>query len=84
LQAELQAQKALFEAQNTQLLAQKAAFEAQEKRMAEMMTIMQSLGQATGVPVQLSAPPLPTPTATPVSMKVHFSLVLCLYDIEPS
>jgi hypothetical protein len=84
LQAELQAQKALFEAQNVQLLAQKAAFEAQEKRMAEMMTIMQSLGQATGVLVQLSAPPLPTPTTTPVSMKVHFSLVLCLCDIKPS
>jgi hypothetical protein len=55
-----------------------------EKRMAEMMMIMQSLGQATGVLVQLSAPPLPTPTATPVSMKVHFSLVLCLCDIKPS
>jgi hypothetical protein len=52
--------------------------------MAEMMTIMQSLGQETAVLVQLSAPPLPTPIATPVSMKVHFSLVLCLYDIEPS
>jgi hypothetical protein len=47
--------------------------------MAKMMLIMQSLGQATGVPVQLLAPPLPTPTATPVSMKVHFSLVLCMY-----
>jgi hypothetical protein len=55
-----------------------------EKRMAEMMMIMQSLGQATGVLVQLSAPPLPTPTTTPVSMKVHFSLVLCLCDIKPS
>ena len=45
--------------------------------------IMQSLGQASGVPVQFSAPPPPTPattpTATPVSMKVHFSLVLCMY-----
>jgi hypothetical protein len=47
--------------------------------MVEMMLIMQSLGQATGVPVQLSTPPLPTPTATPVSMKVRFSLVLCMY-----
>jgi hypothetical protein len=47
--------------------------------MAGMMLIMQSLGQATGVPVHLSAPPLPTPIATPVSMKVHFSLVLCMY-----
>ena len=37
--------------------------------------IMQSLGQASGVPVQFSAPPPPTP----VSMKVHFSLVLCMY-----
>ena len=45
--------------------------------------IMQSLGQASGVPVQFSAPPPPTPaatpTATPVSMKVYFSLVLCMY-----
>ena len=47
--------------------------------MAEMMVIMQSLGQASGVPVQFSAPPPPTPAATPVSMKVHFSLVLCMY-----
>ena len=37
--------------------------------------IMQSLGQASGVPMQFSAPPPPTP----VSMKVHFSLVLCMY-----
>ena len=46
------------------------------------MVIMQSLGQASGVPVQFSAPPPsppPTPAATPVSMKVHFSLVLCMY-----
>ena len=42
------------------------------------MVIMQSLGPAPGVPVQFSAPP-PTPAATPVSMKVHFSLVLCMY-----
>ena len=41
--------------------------------------IMQSLGQASGVPVQFSAPPPPTPVATSVSMKVHFSLVLCMY-----
>ena len=41
--------------------------------------IMQSLGQASGVPVQFLAPPPPTPAATPVSMKVHFSLVLCMY-----
>ena len=44
--------------------------------------IMQSLGQASGVPVQFSAPPPPpppTPATTPVSMKVHFSLVLCMY-----
>jgi hypothetical protein len=66
-----------------QLQGEWAAREAQEKRMAEMLVIMQSLGQATSVPVQLSAPPLPT-TATPISMKVHFSLVLCWYDIEPS
>jgi hypothetical protein len=50
--------------------------------MAEMMLIMQALGQKTGVPVQLSAPPVPTPIASPMSIKVHFSLVLCLYDIE--
>ena len=37
--------------------------------------IMQSLGQASGVPVQFLAPPPPTP----VSIKVHFSLVLCMY-----
>jgi hypothetical protein len=47
-----------------------------------MMVIMQALGQKTGVPVHLSAPPIPTPTTTLVSIKVHFSLVLCLYDIE--
>ena len=41
--------------------------------------IMQSLGQASGVPMQFLAPPPPTPAATPVSMKVHFSLVLCIY-----
>ena len=40
--------------------------------------IMQSLGQASGVPVQFSAPP-PTPAATPISMEVHFSLVFCMY-----
>ena len=47
--------------------------------MAEMMVIMQSLRQASGVPVQFSAPPPPTPAASPVSMKVHFLLVLCMY-----
>ena len=41
--------------------------------------IMQSLGQASGVPVQFLAPPPPTPAATPISMKVHISLVLCMY-----
>ena len=41
--------------------------------------IMQSLGQALGVPMQFSAPSPSTPAATPVSMKVHFSLVLCMY-----
>ena len=43
------------------------------------MVIMQSLGQASGVPVQFLAPPPPSPAATPVSMKVHFLLVLCMY-----
>ena len=41
--------------------------------------IMQSLGQASGVPVQFLAPPPSTPAGTLVSMKVHFSLVLCMY-----
>ena len=41
--------------------------------------IMQSFGQASAVPVQFLAPPPPTPAATPVSMKIHFSLVLCMY-----
>ena len=41
--------------------------------------IMQSLGQASGVPVQFSAPPPPTPAGTLVNMKVYFSLVLCMY-----
>jgi hypothetical protein len=35
-----------------------------------MMIIMQQLGQKTGVPVQLSAPSGPTPTATPISVKL--------------
>jgi len=47
--------------------------------MAEMMVIMQSLGQAWGVPVQFSAPPSPTPTSTPISMKVCFFLMLYMY-----
>ena len=47
--------------------------------MVKMMVILQSLGQALGVLVQFSAPAPPTPTATPVSMKVYFSLVLCMY-----
>ena len=50
-------------------------FEAAQKQMAEMMVIMKSPRKASGVPVQFSAPP----AATPVSMKVHFSLVLCMY-----
>jgi septal ring factor EnvC (AmiA/AmiB activator) len=68
LNTELQVQKAAFE-------VQRGAFKAQEKRLAEMMQIMQSLGQATGVPMQLSAPPLPT-IATSVSF-VLFTLRLC-------
>ena len=81
--AELQETRRQSQEQNAeltaQLQAQKVAFEAAQKQMAEMMVIMQSLGQASGVPVQFSAPPPPTPAATPVSMKVHFSLVLCMY-----
>ena len=67
-----------------QLQAQKVAFEAAQKQMAEMMVIIESLGQASGVPVQFSAPPPPpppTPAASPISMKVHFSLVLCMYVV---
>jgi hypothetical protein len=48
--------------------------------MAEMMTIMQNIGQASGVEVHFTAPaPLSAPAATPVSMKVHFLHVLCMY-----
>jgi hypothetical protein len=83
LQVKLEETKRQSQEQNVELMAQlqaqKAAHEATKKQMAEMMLIMQSLGQAIGVPVQLSAPPLPTPTTTLVSMKVHFSLVLCMY-----
>ena len=83
MQAELQETRRQSQEQNAeltaQLQAQKVAFEAAQKQMAEMMVIMQSLGQASGVPVQFLAPPPPTPAATPVSMKVHFSLVLCMY-----
>ena len=85
MQAELQETKRQSQEQNAeltaQLQAQKVAFEAAQKQMAEMMVIMQSLGQASGVPVQFLAPPPPThtPAATPISMKVHFSLVLCMY-----
>ena len=81
MQAELQETKRQSQEQNAeltaQLQAQQVAFEAAQKQMAEMMVIMQSPGQASGVPVQFSTPP--TPAATPVSMKVHFSLVLCMY-----
>ncbi|XP_066361606.1 uncharacterized protein [Miscanthus floridulus] len=70
LQAELQETKRQSQEQNAeltaQLQAQKVTFEAAQKQMAEMMVIMQSLGQASGVPVQFSAPPPPTPAATPL------------------
>jgi hypothetical protein len=61
LQAELEETKRQNQEKITELTAkqeaQKAAFEATQKQMAEMMVIMQSLGQASGVPVQFSAPP---------------------------
>jgi capsular polysaccharide biosynthesis protein len=73
LTVQQEAQKAAFE-------AQRVAFEAAQKQMAEMMMIMQNIGQASGVEVHFTAPaPLPAPAPTPVSMKVHFSLVLCMY-----
>ena len=80
MQAELQETKRQSQGQNdeltAQLQAQQVKFEATQK---QMMVIMQSLGQASGVPMQFSAPPPPTTAATPVSMKVYFSLVLCMY-----
>ena len=44
-----------------------------------MHAILISTITTPSVPVQFSAPPPPTPAATPVSMKVYFSLVLCMY-----
>ena len=83
MQAELEETKRQSQEQNAELTAQlqahQDAFEVAQKQIAEMMAIMQSLGQASGVPVQFSAPPPPTPAATLVSMKVHFSFVLCMY-----
>ena len=70
LQAELQAQKLMVEAQSAQLQAQREAFATQERRMQEMEAFMRSV-QQEGVPLPLAAPPPPTPTATPVSMKVY-------------
>ena len=70
LQAELQAQKLVVEAQSAQLQAQREAFAAQERRMQEMEAFMRSVQQGS-VPLPLAAPPPPTPTATPVSMKIH-------------
>ena len=70
LQAELQAQKLVVEAQSAQLQAQREAFAVQERRMQEMEAFMRSVQQG-GVPLPLAAPPPPTPIATPVSMKVH-------------
>ena len=78
VQARNYEQTAQITALTARLEAEQAAREAQEVRMAEMMQIMQALGQKTGVPVQMSAPPLQVPhafSATPVSVKVHFSLV---------
>ena len=55
MQAELEETKRQSQEQNveltTQLQAQQVAFEATQKQMAEMMVIMQSLGQASCVPV---------------------------------
>jgi hypothetical protein len=55
LQAELEETKRQSQEQNAKLIAQlqtqKAAHEDTQKQMAEMMLIMQCLGQATGVPM---------------------------------
>ena len=46
-----------------------AELEATKKQMADMYQIMQTIGQASGVQVQLPAP-APVRHFTPVSMKV--------------
>ena len=80
MQAELQETKRQSQEQNaeltTQLQAQQVAFEATQKQIAEMMVIMQSLGQVSGVPVQFSAPPPPTPAATPKYESLLFACAL--------
>ena len=67
MQARIQEQDRVHAEQTAALHAQ---LEAQDRRMAEMMLIMQQLRQKTGVPVQLTAPSGPTATATPVSVKL--------------
>jgi septal ring factor EnvC (AmiA/AmiB activator) len=59
------------------LEAERLAREAQDQRMAEMMRVLAALGQHTGVDVTMSAtaPQLPTPFSSTVSVKVNFFFV---------
>jgi uncharacterized coiled-coil protein SlyX len=67
LQAELAETKdALAETKDAQALLT-AQLEAMQKQMAEMFQIMQTIGQASGVQVQMSAL-VPVRQFTPVSM----------------
>ncbi|XP_066351175.1 uncharacterized protein [Miscanthus floridulus] len=63
LEAQNNEKTAQITALTARLEAEQAAREAQEVRIAEMMQIMQALGQKTGVPVQMSAPPPQVPHA---------------------
>ena len=61
-----------------------AEWEAEQRRMAEILQYMQSLGAATGVvlPPSLFAPPPPPQYSTPVSINV----LVCMFmlTVKPS
>jgi hypothetical protein len=78
LQAELAETKRQSQENTANLTAQ---LEAQQKQMAEMMQIMQNLGQASGVPVQLSALALVL-QYTPVSMKAECLCVVVIVGLR--
>jgi hypothetical protein len=64
--------------------------EAEQRRMAEILQYMQSLGAATGLPPppRLFAPPPPPHATTPMSMNVLFCMFMLRvkpqHYLEPS